>query len=182
MICGRRVVRGHGEHLPGPRYSARTGVEVVQRVAWLSAEEIRRLLPRAAELGIKIAFENVWNSFLLSPLEAARYVDEFESEFVGWYFDVGNIVRSGWPEHWVRALGKRILKLDIKEYSRAKRDNEGLWKGFGVELLEGDCDWPAVMAALDEIGYSGWATAEIGGGGEERLRDIASRMDRIMVS
>ena len=136
----------------------------------------------AQETGIKIAFENVWNNFLLSPLEAARYVDEFESPLVGWYFDVGNIVRYGWPEHWVHILGKRILKLDIKEYSRKKSDQEGLGKGFGVELLEGDCDWPAVIKSLREIGYTGWGTAEIPGGDRERLKEIASRMDRIFAS
>ena len=148
--------------------------------AWeRSRTEILRVLPRAKELGVKIAIENVWNQFLLSPLEAARYIDSFESDSIGWYFDVGNIVNYGWPEQWVRILGKRILKLDIKEYSRKKRDAEGLWKGFQVELLEGDCNWPAVMAALDEIGYSGWGTAEIPGGDKQRLTAIAERMDRI---
>jgi len=141
--------------------------------------EIRRVLPLAEELGVKIALENVWNNFLLSPLEAARYVDAFRSQAIGWYFDVGNIVNYGWPEHWVFILGRRILKLDIKEFSRDKRDREGLWKGFNVELLEGDCDWPSVMAALDEVGYGGWATAEVSGGDAARLRDIADRMDRI---
>ena len=145
-----------------------------------SQSEIRAVLPVAEELGIAIALENVWNNFLLSPLEAARYVDELESPRVGWYFDVGNVVRYGWPEHWIRVLDKRILKLDIKEYSRAKRDNEGLWKGFNVALGEGDCNWPAVMAALDEIGYEGWATAELGAGDETYLADVAARMDRIL--
>ena len=144
--------------------------------------EIRKVLPLAEDLGIKIAIENVWNNFLLSPLEAARYIDDFDHPMIGWYFDVGNIVNYGWPEHWIHVLGRRILKLDIKEFSRKKRDDEGLWKGFDVKLLEGDCDWPAVMKALDEIGYSGWASAEVPGGGEERLREIAERMDRILVS
>lgn len=144
-----------------------------------SQDEVRKVLPLAHELGIKIAIENVWNQFLLSPLEAARYVDEFESDHIGWYFDVGNIVNYGWPEQWIRILGPRILKVDVKEFSRKKRNDEGLWKGFSVELLEGDCDWPAVMAAFDEIGYRGWMTAEIAGGGRERLTDIAERMDRI---
>ncbi len=144
--------------------------------------EIREVLPLAEELGVKIAIENVWNNFLLSPLEAARYIDDFDHPMIGWYFDVGNIVNYGWPEHWIHVLGRRILKLDIKEFSRKKRNDEGLWKGFGVKLLEGDCDWPAVMKALDEIGYSGWASAEVPGGGEERLREIAERMDRILVS
>lgn len=147
-----------------------------------SQREIRQVVPLAKERGVRIAFENVWNHFLLSPLEAARYVDEFESDFVGWYFDVGNIVNYGWPEQWIRTLGKRIFKLDIKEFSRKKRDDEGLWKGFGVPLLEGDCDWPAVMAALDAIEYEGWGTAEIAGGDRAYLADVAQRMDRIFAS
>src|SRR5216684_3153690 len=125
-----------------------------------SQTEIRKAVPLAEELGVKIAIENVWNQFLLSPLEAARYVDEFNSPWVGWHFDVGNIINYGWPEQWIRILGKRIQKLHIKEYSRKKRDAEGLWKGFGVALLEGDNDWPAIMKALDETGYRGWAIAE----------------------
>jgi L-ribulose-5-phosphate 3-epimerase len=144
-----------------------------------SQEEIRRVLPLADELGVSIAFENVWNSFLLSPLEAARYVDEFESERIGWYMDVGNIVNYGWPEQWIRILGHRVMKLDVKEFSRQKRDDEGLWKGFGVKLGEGDCNWPAVMQALDDIGYDGWASAEVPGGDRERLLEIREGMDRI---
>jgi L-ribulose-5-phosphate 3-epimerase len=140
------------------------------------------VLPLAAELEIHIALENVWNNFLLSPLELCRYIDEFESPWIGSYFDVGNVVRFAWPEHWIEALGPRILKVDVKEYSRKKQNDEGLWKGFAVELHEGDCDWPAVMKAFDAIGYSGWFTAEIPGGGEDRLRDIAARMDRIFAS
>ncbi len=147
--------------------------------AWdRSTAEIREVLPLAKELEIHVAIENVWNQFLLSPLEAARYVDQFESPWIGWHFDVGNVVNYGWPEQWIRTLGKRILKLDVKEYSRKKRDELGLWKGFDVEIGDGDCDWTAVMAALDEIGYSGWAAAEVDGGGKERLADIARRMDR----
>ena len=85
-----------------------------------------------------------------------------------------------WPEQWIRILGHRVLKLDVKEFSRKKRDDEGLWKGFGVELGQGDCDWPAVVAALDEIGYEGWASAEVAGGDADRLREIRERMDRIL--
>ncbi|MDE2956843.1 MAG: sugar phosphate isomerase/epimerase [Bacteroidota bacterium] len=145
-----------------------------------SQAEIRKVLPMAEELGVRIAIENVWNMFLLSPLECARYVDEFETDAIGWYFDVGNIVNYGWPEHWIRTLGHRILKLDIKEYSRSKRDQEGPYAGFRVPLGEGDCDWPEVVKALDDIGYEGWATAEIAGGDTERLREIAERMNRIL--
>lgn len=145
-----------------------------------SQKEIRSILPLASKYGVKIAIENVWNMFLLSPMECARYIDEFESDQIGWYFDVGNVVNYGWPEHWIRILGHRILKLDIKEYSRAKRDQEGPYAGFRVKLGEGDCDWPAVTQALADIGYEGWATAEVPGGDTARLRDIAERMDRIL--
>ena len=147
-----------------------------------SQAEIRKAIPVAEEEGIKILFENVWNNFLLSPLETARYIDEFESKTVGAYFDVGNVLRYGWPEQWIRVLGARIGKLDIKEFSLKKMNEEGLYKGFQVELLEGDCDWPAVMAALREIKFSGWGTAEIPGGGRERLAEIAGRMDKIYAS
>ena len=143
-------------------------------------EEIRKAIPLAAELGIKIAFENVWNMFLLSPLEMARYIDEFESPWVGSYFDIGNIVNYGWPEQWIRILGKRILKLDVKEYSRKIRDQKGPGAGFQAELGEGDCNWPAVLAALDEIGYRGWGTAEVAGGDRERLAEVSRRMDKVL--
>lgn len=143
-------------------------------------DEIRKVLPLAAELQIKILFENVWNMFLLSPLEFARYIDEFDSPWVGAYFDVGNVVNYGWPEQWIRTLGKRIGKLDIKEYSRKLRDQRGPGAGFEAELGEGDCDWPAVLAALDEIGFRGWASAEVRGGDRERLAEVSRRMDRVL--
>lgn len=144
-----------------------------------SQAEIRKALPLAAELQIPILFENVWNNFLLSPLETARYIDEFESPWVGCYFDVGNVVRYGWPEHWIHTLGKRIGKLDIKEYSRKIANEEGVGKGFRAEIGQGEdgCDWPAVLKALKDIGYSGWATAEVGGGDLNRLKQISQLMD-----
>jgi hexulose-6-phosphate isomerase len=147
-----------------------------------SQEEIRKLLPVAEETGVKIALENVWNNFLISPVEAARYVDEFDHPMIGWYFDVGNIVRYGWPEHWIEALGTRIMKVDIKEYSRQKQRDEGIWKGFDVELTEGDCDWKTVNQALAKVGYSGWGSAEVGGGDRKRLAQISELMDKIYAS
>ncbi|HEY3861871.1 MAG TPA: sugar phosphate isomerase/epimerase family protein [Verrucomicrobiae bacterium] len=152
-----------------------------------SAEEIKKVLGLAGELGVKIALENVWNHFLLSPLEAARYVDQFQSAAVRWHFDVGNVIDIGWPEQWIRIVGPRIHKLHIKEYSRKKRDQEGLWKGFQVEYLEGDNDWPAVMKALDEIGYEGWGTAEPaywpkGVELPERLSQVSKKLDEIFAS
>jgi hexulose-6-phosphate isomerase len=125
-----------------------------------SQADIRQVLALAHDLNVKIAIENVWNNFLLSPLEAARYIDEFRSPVMAWHFDVGNIIATGWPEQWIHILGKRIHKLHIKEYSRKKRDEEGLWKGFQVEYMQGDNDWPVVMRALDAVNYNGWGTAE----------------------
>ncbi|HZK81340.1 MAG TPA: sugar phosphate isomerase/epimerase family protein [Humisphaera sp.] len=146
-----------------------------------SQEQIRKAIPLARELGVKIAIENVWNHFIMSPLEAARYVDEFEApDAVGWHLDLGNLIVYGWPEQWVRILNKRIVKLHIKEYSRKRADNEGLWKGFGVELMEGDNNWPAIVKALDEVGYNTWACAEVGGGGLDRLKFISQKMDKIL--
>ena len=145
-----------------------------------SQAEIRKAIPKAKELGITIAIENVWNHFLLSPLEMERYIDGFESESVVSYFDIGNIITFGWPEQWIRILNKRIRRLHIKEYSRKKRDEKGLWKGFDVELNEGDNDWPAVRKALTEIGYDGWCTAEVNGGDAKRLADIKERMDKAL--
>ena len=148
--------------------------------AWeRSTEEIKKILPVAEETGIKIAIENVWNNFLLSPLEAARYIDQFESKMIGWYMDIGNIVRYGWPNQWITTLGSRILKIDIKDYSRTKQKEEGIWEGFKVKLGDGDSDWPAVNKALAQVGYSGWGSAEVPGGDHERLKEISERMDRL---
>jgi len=136
-----------------------------------SQSEIRKVLPLAEKLGVRIAIENVWNNFLLSPLEMARYIDSFESPWIGVYFDVGNIVKYGWPTHWIHALGKRILKVDVKGYSHKK--------GFRVEILDGDCAWKDVMAEVRKVGYEGWFTAEVRGGDRKRLAEIAKRLDRI---
>ncbi|MBL8964344.1 MAG: sugar phosphate isomerase/epimerase [Phycisphaeraceae bacterium] len=153
--------------------------------AWtLTIEEIRRVLPLARETGVQIAVENVWNNFLLSPLEAARYVDELNDPFVRFHFDIGNVINFGYPPQWIRILGQRLVKLHIKDFSRKKRDDEGLWKGFSVELGDGDAGWHEVMKALDHIGYSTdpagrWATAEVGGGDRSRLRQVSDQMDRL---
>lgn len=160
------------------------GKDVSYRDAYTRSQaEIRKALPLAEELGVKIAIENVWNHFLLSPMEAAHYVDEFKSPLVGWHFDAGNIINYGWPEQWIRILGPRMVQLHIKEFSRKRRDNEGLWKGFDVKLLEGDNDWPAIMKAVDDVGYTGWAITEQGGGGSpEGLKDLSDRLGKILES
>jgi len=158
--------------------------EISYADAWDRAVDgIHKAVPLAAELGVRISIENVWNNFLLSPLEAARFVDEFKSPWVGWHFDVGNVIHYGWPEQWIRVLGKRINMVHIKEYSRAKSDKEGRWAGFNVEFLKGDNNWPAVMKAFDDIGYQTWGIAEQGGAGSpEGLRKLSEEMDRIFAS
>jgi len=137
-----------------------------------SQEYIRRLIPTAEETGVIIAVENVWSKFLLSPLEFARYIDELASPWVRAYFDVGNIIIYGYAQDWIRTLGKRIVKLHLKDFRR---------KGYEwTNLLDGDVDWPEVRKALDEIGFSGWMTAELSSGDEAYLTDVAKRIDRII--
>ena len=156
--------------------------EVNYKDAWeRSSHELAAVLPLARELGVKIALENVWNDFITDAKEAARYVDQFDDDHLGWYFDVGNIVRYDDPVNWVKILGRRIMKLDIKDYSRAKMESEGVWKGFDCKIGAEDssCGWAAVMAALKELGYEGWASAEVTGGGRERLAEISQNMDDV---
>lgn len=155
--------------------------------AWeLSVEQIKKALPIAEELKVRIAIENVWNNFLLSPMEAARYVDGFNSPWVQWHFDIGNVANYGWAEQWIHILGDRLAKLHIKEFSRKKRNDEGLWKGFAVDLMEGDNNWPAIMKALDDVGYTGgeggWATIEMGGGDVKRMQQLSEMLDKIIAS
>lgn len=117
---------------------------------------IASLLPAAEQHRVTIAIENVWNKFLLSPLEMRAFIDSFASEWVGSYLDVGNVLAAGYPEHWVRILGPRIKRVHFKDYRRAV----GSVAGF-VDLLSGDVNWPAVMRELRAIGYAGWITAEM---------------------
>jgi len=149
-----------------------------------AVEGVRKAIPLAEELGVAIAIENVWNKFLLSPLEAAAFVDQFKTPAVRWHFDVGNVVDSGWPDQWIRILGSRITKVHVKEYSRKLRDKEGPSAGFKTELFGGDSNWPAVIAALDAIGYSGWLISEQyrtpGLSDAEWLKTLSGQMDRII--
>ena len=138
-----------------------------------SQKHIRTLLPLAEELGIVIAVENVWNNFLLSPIEFARYVDEFESPWLKAYFDVGNVVAFGWPQDWIRTLDDRIARVHLKDFKRDGRE----WTNLG----EGDVNWPEIRASLvDEVGYATWITPELPSGDEEYLRDLVARIDRLI--
>ncbi|MEO6809263.1 MAG: sugar phosphate isomerase/epimerase family protein [Isosphaeraceae bacterium] len=138
-----------------------------------SHANIRKLIPDAEKHGIKIAIEEVWNKFLLSAPEFIRFIDSFESPWIGAYFDVGNVVEYGYPQEWIRELGKRILKVHIKEYAKAKR--------FSYPLGEGEIDWPAVRQALTDVGYQGWVSAEVGYKDDlAAMKDVARRMDKIL--
>lgn len=137
-----------------------------------SQAAIKTLIPAAEAAGIKIAIEEVWNKFLLSSVELARYVDEFQSPWVAAYFDVGNVVEYGFPQEWIKELGKRIAKIHVKEYAKAKR--------FGYPLGDGEIDWPAVTKALVDVGYEGWITAEVPYGDAAQLKEIVRRMDKIL--
>ena len=149
--------------------------------AWeRSQRQIRKLIPLAEELKVIIGIEEVWNKFLLSPLEMARYVDEFQSPWIRAYFDVGNVVISGYPQDWIRTLNKRIVKLHIKDF--AFKNDPTIHKRVAdfVPLLEGEIDWRAVHTALAEIGYQGSATVELPGGDGEYLKEVNRRFDRIL--
>jgi len=141
---------------------------------------IRKAIEHAEKKEVSILLENVWATFLIEPLSMARYVDELDSPFVQVYFDIGNVVRWGWPQHWIEVLGKRSKKLDIKEYDLKIAMNDGMRKAFDVPLGEGSIDWAAVRKELAAIKYEGWATAEVRGGDRARLADIASQMDRAL--
>ncbi len=146
------------------------------RDAWTrSQKEIRKLIPLAAELKVVIAIEEVWNKFLLSPLEMARYIGEFQSQWIKAWFDVGNVVLYGYPQDWIRTLGKDIAKVHLKDFKR--KEDGYAW----VNLGDGDVDWPAVRQAFAEIGYSGSAIAELEGGDEAYLRDVSRRIDRLLL-
>lgn len=137
-----------------------------------STAEVKKALPLAHELGVKIAIETVWNNFITKPEEFAAYIDQFDDPMVGGYFDISNMIKFGpSPARWIRVLGKRMLKFDFKGYSHAKQ-----WVAIG----EGDENWPQVLKALADVGYEGWATSEVSGGGRERLKEVAERMDRVL--
>jgi hexulose-6-phosphate isomerase len=146
------------------------------RDVWTRSQKVirERILPLATELNVVIGIEEVWNKFLLSPLEVARYVDEFASPWVKAYLDVGNMLFYGFPQDWVRTLGPRICRVHVKDFKLDRAKGQFSWTNLG----EGDVDWPAVRAALAEVGYEGWVTTEIGGGDAAYLKDVVARLDR----
>ena len=162
------LVVGHGKD--------GTPEEVYKR----SSDNIRAALPTAEKHNVPILVENVWNHFLydheggndqsVEPL--AKYIDQFDSPYVGLQFDLGNHWKYGDVAEWVRTLGSRIKKLDIKGFSRAQNKF--------TKITEGDVDWPSVEAALREIGFKGWCAAEVGGGDADRLKEVANNMEKAL--
>jgi hexulose-6-phosphate isomerase len=146
--------------------------------AWSRSQRVirERLLPMANSLGIVIAVEEVWNKFLLSPLEFARYVDEFDSPRLKAYFDVGNIVFYGFPQDWIRVLGSRIVKIHLKDFELDRANGRFWWRHLG----QGDIDWIAVRQAMTEIGFTGYVTTEVAGGDAAYIEDVSRRVDRFL--
>ena len=145
------------------------------RDAWArSQKEIRTLIPLAEELKVVIGIEEVWNKFLLSPLEMSKYIDEFQSPWIKAWFDVGNVVLYGYPQDWIHTLGRRIVKVHLKDFKR--KEDGYAW----VNLGDGDVDWGAVRQAFADVGYSGSVIAELEGGDESYLRDVSGRIDRLL--
>jgi len=161
------LVVGHGKDGP------------VEEIWPRAIENISQALPLCAQLGIYIAIENVWNHFLYDHKggqnqtvdQFVKFVDELNSPWVGMQLDIGNHWKYGSMGDWIRALGRRVVKLDLKGYSRDKSS----WAKIG----EGDLDWPDVRKALKEINFYGWAAAEVGGGDLNRLKEVSANMDKV---
>ena len=147
------------------------------RDAWTRSQKVirERILPLAQEMKVVVGIEEVWNKFLLSPIEMARYVDEFASPWVKAYLDVGNMLFYGFPQDWIRTLATRIARVHVKDFQLQRGEGRFSWKNLG----EGDVDWPEVRRALGEVGYAGWVTTEINGGDTAYLKDVVARLDRI---
>ena len=150
--------------------------ETSYREAWVrSQKHIRSMIPLATELKVVIAIEEVWNKFLLSPLEMAAYVDQFGSPWVQAWFDVGNVVLYGYPQDWIHTLGSRINRLHLKDFKMEKSSFS--WENLG----DGDIDWASVRRALGETGFHGSAICELEGGDASYLRDLSKRVDRLVL-
>jgi len=145
-----------------------------------SVARMKQAAVHAEKQGIRILIENVWNTFLISAFDMARFIDEVGSPWVQVHFDIGNMMRWGVAEHWAQVLGKRSLKLDVKEYDLDRAMKEGMRKGFDTPLGEGSINWPAVRAELAKINYTGWAAAEVKAGDWDYLADVARRMDKVL--
>ena len=148
------------------------------RDAWTRSQRVirERLLPLARELKVIVAVEEVWNKFLLSPIEFARYIDELDSPWLKAYFDVGNVVFYGFPQDWIRTLGPRTVKVHLKDFRLDRPNGRFAWTNIG----DGDIDWLEVRRAFDDAGYQGFFTTEVAAGDAAYLKDLAGRVDRFL--
>jgi L-ribulose-5-phosphate 3-epimerase len=144
--------------------------------AWTrSQKQIRTLIPLAEQLKVVIGIEEVWNKFLLSPLEMVKYIEEFQSPWIKSWFDVGNVLLYGYPQDWIHTLDKRIVKVHVKDFKR--KEDGYAW----VNLGDGDVDWAAVRQAFADVGYTGSVITELESGDEAYLRDVSQRLDRLVL-
>ena len=140
--------------------------------------ELRKLIPHATEAKVLLTPENVWNKFLVSPLEMRAFVDQFQSPWLQTHFDIGNVMQFGYPQDWILTLGPRIKRLHAKDYKLSERAEQGRF----VDLLEGDVQWKEVMAALNKIGYRGFISPEYGYNAQEPgyIKKISKALDQIL--
>ncbi len=176
LMQGMRTIQETGGNaillVPGRAIKKKSSEENHDQCWARSRDEIRKALPLASKLGVRILIENVWNGFCETPEELRDYLDEIGSPWVGSYFDIGNVRKFGPSEDWIRILKHRIVKLDVKGWSKEK--------GFRAKIGDDDVNWAEVRKALKEINFYGWATAEVGGGGKTHLADVATRMNRVL--
>lgn len=140
--------------------------------------ELPKAIPWAQEAKVVLTPENVWNKFILSPLEMRTFVDQFHSPWLQTHFDVGNVMQYGYPQDWILTLGPRIKRVHFKDYKLSNRTEQGHF----ADLLEGDVDWKAVMAALVKVGYRGFISPEIGyeASDPEKPRKVSDALDKIL--
>ncbi|HLK61913.1 MAG TPA: sugar phosphate isomerase/epimerase family protein [Bryobacteraceae bacterium] len=164
-------------------YAVRLGsgpkLEVGSQDTWdRFTAELAKVAPDGERGKVLLNPENVWNKFLLSPLEMRAFLDQFHSAWVGAHFDTGNVMQYGYPEDWILTLGPRIKRIHLKDFKLSTRGESGRF----ADLLEGDVNWKAVMDALTKIGYQGFVSAEIGydGARPDQLRQVAAAVDKIL--
>ncbi len=144
----------------------------------LFTAELKKCIPNAERAKVLLTPENVWNKFLVSPLEMRAFVDQFQSPWLQTHFDIGNVMQFGYPQDWILTLGPRIKRIHVKDYKLSARAEQGRF----VDLLEGDVDWKEVMAALVKVGYRGFMSPEVGGdpNDPDKIKKVSAALDKIL--
>lgn len=158
-----------GDNTPFAQY-----IEAQNLATDTSRKALEKLIPVAEQAGVVIALENVWNNLWVKPKLFANFIASFDSPWVQCYYDIGNHVKYALPEHWIRALGKMIVKCHVKDF-KLNADGHG---GRFVDIRDGSIDWPLVRRELDKIGYNGWMTIE--GSGKLSLEERNKRLNLIV--